>query len=108
MAASNCIKLLLLAALLSGCGSVTAIVGQHVSNPTVSGPMTFGSDPCEVTADYLGVGRGMSWRHNRGNTRIYGTVGIKDTRQCATVDADTRDISPGAQLLVIREFDRRK
>jgi hypothetical protein len=79
--------------LLTGCASaVTAIVGQHVS---------------EVTTDYIGIGRGTSWRHERGTTRLYGTVGIKDTRQCATLDVDHRDISPGAQLLVIREFDRR-
>jgi hypothetical protein len=94
--------------LLTGCASaVTAIVGQHVSDPTAAS-LGGGFEACEVTTDYIGVGRGTSWRHERGTTRLYGTVGLKDTRQCATLDVDHRDLSPGAQLLVIREFDRRR
>jgi len=105
MADSNSSKmpLAISALLLAGCGSSVAIVGQHVSNPLL-GPVYATDDTCEVTTDYLGIGRGRSWQHESGATRVYATVGIKDTRQCSTMDPDFRDISPGAQLLVIREF----
>lgn len=91
---------------LAGC-SGSAVLARHTSNAAVAGVNLSDIGDCDVSQEYAAWGRWQEWRHERGTTRVYGTIGIKQTHQCRTVDRDGRDVSLGTELLVIREFDRR-
>jgi hypothetical protein len=91
---------------LSACSWTPAAIYDHVSDPGTGKPFNV---ECEDTSDFVGLGAGQAWDHERGSTRVYIAGGTKRFRVCVNEmrPADVRD-EPAGQLLVIREFELKR
>jgi hypothetical protein len=81
-----------LAFALTGCGGFPVVLGSHTSDPSTSS--------CDSTTDHAGGGKGWVAQHEKGNTRVYATLGAKHVRPCGAPD----QTALGGQLLIIHEF----